>query len=110
MNDGDKLVMIYSTFPDTATATQVGKELVEHELAACVNIIPQMTSVYRWEGKLNCDDETVMLIKTRASLASRVVSEVEARHPYETPAVLVLGVAGGSQGYISWLLEQTQTA
>jgi periplasmic divalent cation tolerance protein len=108
MNDGDKLVMIYSTFPDTATAKQVGKRLVEHELAACVNIIPQMTSVYFWEGKLNCDDEAVMLIKTRASLASRVVEEVEAQHPYETPAVLVLEVAGGARAYVSWLLAQTE--
>lgn len=108
MNDGDKLVMIYSTFPDTATAKRVGKRLVEQRLAACVNIIPQMTSVYSWEGQINCDDEAVMLIKTRASLASRAAAEVEAQHPYDTPAVLVLEIAGGASGYVSWLLAQTE--
>ncbi len=100
--------MIYSTFPDTATATQVGERLVRDELAACVNILPQMTSIYHWEGKLLRDEEAVMLIKTRSSLASRVVSEIEALHPYDTPAVLVLEIASGAQGYLAWLLSQTQ--
>lgn len=110
MDGGEAMVMIYSTFPDTATAKQIGEKLVDRKLAACVNIIPQMTSIYRWEGKLNSDEEAVMLIKTRSALATRVVSEVEAQHPYETPAVLVLDVADGSKGYISWLLAQTQAA
>jgi len=108
MNVSDKMVMIYSTFPDPATAKQVGKRLVDHELAACVNIIPQMMSVYRWQGQLNEDQEAVMLIKTRAALADRVIKEVETQHPYETPAVLVLEVAGGSKGYLDWLMAQTE--
>lgn len=102
--------MIYSTFPDTSTATQVGERLVTQEYAACVNILPQMTSIYRWEGKLMRDEEAVMLIKTRSSLTSRVIAEIEAHHPYETPAVLVFEIAEGAQAYLDWLLSQTQAA
>lgn len=108
MSEVEKMVMIYSTFPDTATAKDVGGKLVDHELAACVNIIPQMTSIYRWEGALTSDSETIMLIKTRAVLAAKVIAAVEAAHPYDTPAVLVLEVASGAQGYLDWLASQTQ--
>lgn len=109
MSGDTRMVMIYSTFPDTSTATQAGERLVTQELAACVNILPQMTSIYQWEGKLMRDEEAVMLIKTRSSLASRVVAEIEAHHPYETPAVVVLEIAEGAQGYLAWLISQTQS-
>lgn len=110
MNGDNRMVMIYSTFPDTATATQVGEALVEQEFAACVNILPQMTSIYRWEGKLMRDAEAVMLVKTRSSLATRVVNEIVTLHPYDTPAVLVFEIASGAPDYLGWLLAQTRPA
>lgn len=108
MSEVEKMVMIYSTFPDTATAKEIGGKLVDHELAACVNIIPQMTSIYRWEGAVTSDSEVIMLIKTRATLATKVVAAVEAGHPYDTPAILVFDVANGAKGYLDWLASATR--
>lgn len=108
MSEVEKMVMIYSTFPDTATAKDVGGKLVDHGLAACVNIIPQMTSIYRWEGALTTNSEAIMLIKTRAALAAKVIAAVEVEHPYDTPALLVFEVTHGAQGYLDWLASQTQ--
>jgi periplasmic divalent cation tolerance protein len=106
----DKAVLIYSTFPSVELAEEEGRQLVEDGLAACVNIVKGMTSIYRWQGALHRDSETVMIIKTRASLAEPVVAAVRGRHPYDNPALVVLPVEGGSQAFIEWILAQTQGA
>ena len=107
MQENDKPVLVYSTFPSAEAAETIGRELVEQRLAACVNILPAMTSIYRWEGAITRDAEAVMLIKTRRSRATRVMDAVRARHSYENPALLVLEVAGGAPDYLRWLLEGT---
>ena len=107
MQENDKPVLIYSTFPSAEAAETVGREIVEQRLAACVNILPAMTSIYRWDGSLARDAEAVMIIKTRQGLAGRVMDEVKARHSYENPALLVLEVADGAPDYLRWLLEGT---
>jgi periplasmic divalent cation tolerance protein len=103
----DKAVLIYSTFPTAEGAEEVGASLVDARLAACVNIIPGMTSIYRWHGERHRDSETVLIIKTRAGLAKRVIEEARARHTYSNPAFLVLPVEGGSQDFIAWILSET---
>jgi periplasmic divalent cation tolerance protein len=105
--ENDKAVLVYSTFPAVETAETVGGELVDAGLAACVNILPGMVSIYRWEGKRQREAEVVMIIKTRASLAERVVAETRQRHPYENPALLVLPVDGGSDAFLAWILSET---
>ena len=95
MNENDKPVLIYSTFPSPETAEEIGRELVERRLAACVNILPGMTSIYRWEGAVARDSEAVMIIKTRHSLAGRAMDEVRARHSYTNPALIVVPIVGG---------------
>jgi periplasmic divalent cation tolerance protein len=85
----------------------MGKQLVERQLAACVNILPGMVSVYRWEGKIARDHEAVMIIKTRRGLAEEVIAAVRADHPYTNPALLVIPIEGGSERYLAWLLEET---
>ena len=107
MSGIDKPVLIYSTFPTPESAEKAGVRLVESGLAACVNVIAGMTSIYRWEGKLHRDAETVMIIKTRASLADRAVAEARRDHPYANPAFLTLPVEGGSAAYIAWLMGAT---
>jgi periplasmic divalent cation tolerance protein len=106
----DKPILIYATFPDPATAEEVGGSLVDRGLAACVNIIPGMTSIYVWQGSRHRDTETVMIIKTRASLADRVVAHTKARHPYDIPAMIVLPIDGGSADFLSWISAQTALA
>jgi periplasmic divalent cation tolerance protein len=107
VQENDKPVLIYSTFPAPDAAEGVGRELVEKRLAACVNILPAMTSIYRWEGVIARDSEAVMIIKTRQSLAARVIEAVKARHTYSTPAIVVLEAIGGAEDYLRWMMEET---
>jgi periplasmic divalent cation tolerance protein len=107
LQENDKPVLIYSTFPTSEAAEQAGAALVESGLAACVNLIPGMTSIYMWQGERHRDSETVMVIKTRAGLAERVIAETRARHPYANPAILVLPVVGGSEDFMAWIMAET---
>lgn len=107
MQENDKPVLVYSTFPAAELAAAAGRELVEARLAACVNIIPGMISIYRWEGRIASDPEVVMIIKTRRSLADAAITAVRSRHPYQTPAILVLPVEGGSAPFLDWILAET---
>lgn len=109
MTENDKPVLIYSTFPRDHSASVVGRQLVESRLAACVNIIEQMTAIYRWEGAVHEDDETVMVIKTRRALIDAVIAAVKERHPYANPALLVVPVEGGATAFIEWIQEETRT-
>lgn len=107
MQENDKPVLIYSTFPSPEAAEAVGRELVERRLAACVNILPGMTSIYRWEGAVARDSEAVMIVKTRESLSGKVIEAVKSRHSYTNPALIVLPILGGSTEYLRWLEEET---
>jgi periplasmic divalent cation tolerance protein len=101
------IVLVYATFPTLEEAERVGGALVERGMAACVNILPGMTSIYVWQGERHRDRETVMLIKTRAELADAVVSATRELHPYDNPALVVLPVVGGSADFRRWVIEQT---
>lgn len=107
MNENNKLVLIYATFPSTAEAERIGGALVDRGLAACVNILPGMTAIYVWEGKRQRDSEAVMIIKTRAELADRAIAEARATHPYSNPAFVVIPVTGGSEDFLQWIADQT---
>jgi len=107
LDQADKSVLIYSTYPSPAEAERIGAMLVDRGLAACVNIFPGMTSIYVWEGKRQRDAETAMLIKTRASLADTAIAEARKLHPYTNPAFVVLSIDGGSADFLRWIAEQT---
>ncbi len=104
----DEPVLLYTTYPSVVEAGRAGRKLVEARLAACVNVIPGMHSVYRWQGKIEEADEAVMIIKTRTSLAEKVTAAVKVDHAYDTPALLVLPILGGSEPYIEWIMEETE--
>ena len=106
---GNATVLVYATFPTLAEAEQVGGALIEQRLAACVNILPGMTSIYRWQGVIETGAETVMIIKTRASLADPVIGEVRRRHSFSNPALLVLPVISGSAEFLGWIEQETGT-
>jgi periplasmic divalent cation tolerance protein len=103
----DRVVFVYTTYPSIVEAEEAGRALVEHRLAACVNILPGMISHYRWQGAIERAEETVMLIKTRASLAEAVRAWVKDKHSYETPAILVLPIESVDQTYLAWLMAET---
>ena len=104
----ERVVFVYTTYPGLVEAEESGRALVEARLAACVNILPGMVSVYRWEGAIERADEVVMLVKTRASLAEAVRAAVKERHPYTTPAVLVMPIESVDHSYLGWLLAETR--
>jgi len=103
----ERAVFVYTTFPSLVEAENAGRALVEARLAACVNCLPGMISVYRWQGAVERGQEVVMIVKTRASLAARVMESVKATHPFETPALLVLPVESVDEPYRAWLLAET---
>ena len=107
MRENDKPVLIYSTFPTKEAAEEVGTALIEDRLAACVNILPGMTAIYRWEGKIARDDEVVMIIKTKLSRADAAIIAVKERHSYANPALMVIPIESGSPQYLDWLVEET---
>lgn len=103
----ERAVFVYTTYPSLVEAEKAGRALVEGRLAACVNILPGMVSVYRWQGAVERADEVVMIVKTRASLAEQVRGGVKATHPYDTPAFAVLPLESVDERYFSWILAQT---
>ncbi|MDX2308494.1 MAG: divalent-cation tolerance protein CutA [Hyphomicrobium sp.] len=110
MTENDKAVLVYATYPDADAARAAATYLVEAELAGCVNILPGMTAVYRWSGAVRMESECVLIAKTRRGLADRLIAEARSRHPYDTPAFLVIPVVGGSEPYIAWLMSGLQGA
>lgn len=103
----ERAVFVYTTFPSLVEAEVAGHALVSQRLAACVNILPGMISVYRWEGEVERAEEVVMIVKTRASRAEQVRASVKATHPYDTPAIVVLPVESIDDRYFAWILAQT---
>lgn len=103
----DTTILVYATFPSIEEAERIGGQLVEDGLAACVNILPGMASIYVWQGQRHRDEECAMIIKSRASLADRIVETVRGLHPYDNPALVVLDIAGGSPPFLEWILAQT---
>jgi periplasmic divalent cation tolerance protein len=97
--------IILSTCGDREAAERIARRLVEQQLAACVNILPGVQSIYRWQGAVASDPEVLMLIKTRADLVPEVQSAITSLHSYEIPEFLVLPVSAGSAAYLGWMEE-----
>jgi len=97
-----------STCPDRETADRIAAALVEERLAACVNVLAGVRSTYRWEGRLRCDDETLLIIKTTANRLQRATERLAELHPYELPELIAVEAAGGSSAYLDWIAAQTR--
>ena len=89
-------------------AERIARALVEEKLAACVNIVPSVTSVYVWEGRLTVEPETLLIIKSTADRSERLVRRVRELHSYAVPEVVTLAVASGNPDYLRWV-EQSGT-
>lgn len=98
-------LLVLSTCPDAATAVRIGGALVERRLAACVNILPGLTSIYHWQGKIQRDDEVLLLAKTRADRYPALQQALLELHPYELPEVVAVSVKQGLSTYLTWLDE-----
>ena len=102
-----RAVLIYATCPSLAEAERIGGRLVDAGLAACVNILPGMVSIYVWQGQRHRDSEVVLIVKTRATLGTQVVAAIRALHPCDTPAILELPVLSGNEDFLAWIEAQT---
>jgi periplasmic divalent cation tolerance protein len=98
--------LVYITTPDKAEAKKIGRALVESRLAACVNIIDSMNSIYRWEGQIQEDQEVVLIAKTTEKNLPALKDKVESMHAYEIPCIVCLPVAGGHEPFLQWIREQ----
>ena len=105
----ERAVFVYTTWPSSVEAEQAGRALVEQRLAACFKILPNMVSLYWWEGKIDRGEEVVMIVKTRASLAGAVEAAVKKMHSYTTPAILVIPLEHVEKTYLGWIMAETET-
>lgn len=99
----EQFTAVFVTTPDIAAAKKIAYGLIEQKIAACVNIIPQITSIYSWEGKVNEDAEVLLMIKTRKSRVDDLTKFVNVTHPYSTPEVISLPIENGSSTYLDWI-------
>ena len=98
-----KTSFIYMTTKDKAEARSIGRYLVESRLAACVNILDRMNSMYIWRGEFQDDQEAVMIAKTTQDKVPDLIEAVKARHSYEVPCIVALPIADGSPEFLQWI-------
>lgn len=103
-----EFVFIYTPLPSQAAAEAMAEALIRARLAVCVNIYPQVMSVYEWNGAVQKERETVALIKTRAERIEETVVAARALHPYDVPAFLILPIEGGNEDYLAWARGQVK--
>ena len=101
-----EFIVVYVTAASAAEGARIAIALVEEQLAACVNRVDGVQSVYRWEGKVERSQESLLIVKTRADLLSRVANRVRELHSYTVPEVIALPILQGDQVYLQWLNEQ----
>ena len=97
--------MVMTTIGNQQQAQTLAENLVNAALAACVNILPKMQSIYRWQGKLEHGDEHLLIIKTRAERVDDVINTIKANHPYELPEIIAVPIAGGFEPYLTWITQ-----
>ncbi len=101
------VVVAFSTFPSPEKAAEVGRTLVAEGLAACVNLVGPIRSIYRWKGELCDDAETLAIVKTTRERFEEMRARLAALHPYEVAEVIALPVEAGHLPYLSWVAAQT---
>ncbi|MGC8968327.1 MAG: divalent-cation tolerance protein CutA [Thermus sp.] len=99
--------VVFITVPSEEVARTLARTLVEERLAACVNIVPGLTSIYRWQGEVVEDRELLLVAKTTTHAFPKLKERVKALHPYTVPEILALPVAEGNREYLEWLRENT---
>lgn len=101
-------LLVLSNLPDAPSAQALARMLVEQRLAACVNILPAVQSVYRWQGAIEEATETTVLIKTTPARYAELEAAIRGTHPYEVPEIIALPVAAGLPAYLDWVVSETK--
>jgi len=103
-----KVNFIYMTAGTMEGAVAIGKELVRERLAACVNILGNMTSMYWWEGEIQDDKEVVLIAKTKESLVPELIERVKSMHSYSVPCIVSLPILDGNRPFLDWVVQETR--
>jgi periplasmic divalent cation tolerance protein len=101
-------MMIYVTAKNAAEAETIGSALVEEKLVACVNIIDNMRSIYRWKGAIERAGEAVLIAKTKEALVPQVIERIRSLHSYETPCIEAIPIVNGNPAYLKWIHDETR--
>lgn len=99
-------MMVLMTAGSQEEAEQIARALVTELLAACVNVMPGVTSIYRWEGKVERDEEWLLVAKTRSEVLDELIGRVQALHSYDVPEIIALPITKGNETYLRWLDSQ----
>jgi periplasmic divalent cation tolerance protein len=101
-------VLVLTTAGNEAEAQRIARELVERKLAACVNIVPRVQSIYRWQGKVESSEEYLLLIKTSSARVDEMQTAIRELHSYELPEFIVMAMTDGSEEYLNWIAQSVQ--
>lgn len=105
----EEVLLVLTNLPDRDSAQRVAQVLIENRVAACVNILAECSSVYRWQGKTETASEVPLLIKTTRAAYSRLEAALRAHHPYELPEIIAVPVTAGLPGYLQWVAQETSS-
>ena len=100
-------LVVYITAPSEEEGAKIARTLVEERLAGCVNIVPEIRSIYSWQGKIEDEKEVLLIVKTRLKLFNALKSKVLNMHSYSVPEIIALPIVDGSEEYLKWLKEVT---
>ena len=100
-------MLVLTTLPNSDAAAELAKSVVNEKLAACANVLPAVRSIYRWQGKVQDENEVLVLFKTTQEHFERLKARILELHPYEVPEVLAIPVEQGYQAYLDWLAQET---
>jgi len=101
-------IIVLITASTREDASRIGTALVEEHLAACVNIVPEVRSLFSWEGRMQDERETLLIAKSRHALLERVIARVKSLHSYTVPEIIALPIIGGARDYLDWVKEMTK--
>jgi periplasmic divalent cation tolerance protein len=102
------VALVLMSVPDTAVGKRLAMQLLEERLIACANIVPGVTSVYRWEGEVQVEGENLVVMKTRPGLLDALVARATELHPYDLPELLALPVSHGLPAFCRWVMDETE--
>lgn len=103
----DEILLAFSTFPDSETARRIARQLVTENFAACANIVPSVESIYRWQGKIEQANETLVLFKTTAARFAAFQEKLKSLHPYDVPEIVASPIDRALPEYLRWVIDSS---
>ncbi|MES2538170.1 MAG: divalent-cation tolerance protein CutA [Pseudomonadota bacterium] len=104
----EQTLLVLTNMPDTAAARMMARHLVEERLAACVNFMPAVQSVYRWQDQIEEATEVTLLIKTTQARYAELEAAIKRAHPYQTPEIIAMAIVDGLSEYLGWIAQETK--